>query len=502
MSVPRDGKIVLVARSNSKYVSQPRDEPAGDEKQPQSSEERDLEDVDLDNEFQFEGIDGKSDSEDVELILSAEKPTTKPSGPSPLSHSILLDSFKLEKRIRIGRAVLAKSPYFEQRFASCGNLESMKIKLPRFATVESMICAIEFLATGKVFVEKRFFFELLAVAHWLKLDKLISLCATRIATSLSYRNIIIACHFAYRCGLNELLAECYRWILIHIVEAGVLPELLNQHIQSNAQGPPPVTLPLSQAALQYGRYFVPLDAFSPLLEASSSFNLRYSMPIQEHFFGTVRRDRSGPSHTYRLFANGSEEPILAARRLEAIGEYVISSHRDDVNLHDRNYVGAVRSNLTGTEFLIFDDGVSTDVDPAVFPLRPRQQKGMIIYERNILGNQPRSFQIVLPKAGVEENLNISGDYYQNDLSRLMVLKNKPPVWNQEIEAYTLDFMSYVKLPSKKNFQLVTEDNLDKLYLMFGKIERDVFHIDFINPITILQAFAIALSSLDRKLIVT
>ncbi len=55
-----------------------------------------------------------------------------------------------------------------------------------------------------------------------------------------------------------------------------------------------------------------------------------------------------------------------------------------------------------------------------------------------------------------------------------VLRNKPPVWNDDIEAYTLDFMSYVKLPSKKNFQLINENNMDKLYFMFGKVENDVY----------------------------
>jgi hypothetical protein len=38
--------------------------------------------------------------------------------------------------------------------------------------------------------------------------------------------------------------------------------------------------------------------------------------------------------------------------------------------------------------------------------------------------------------------------------------------------------------------------------MFGKVDRDVFHIDFSAPISPLQAFAIALSSLDRKRLVT
>lgn len=99
--------------------------------------------------------------------------------------------------------------------------------------------------------------------------------------------------------------------------------------------------------------------------------------------------------------------------------------------------------------------------------------------------------------------DIAEAFYAGDTSKLMVLKNKAPVWNPVIGAYTLDFQTHVKLPSKKNFQLVdASDASESLRLMFGKIERDVFHLDFNSPITPLQAFAIALSSLDRKRLVT
>ena len=102
-----------------------------------------------------------------------------------------------------------------------------------------------------------------------------------------------------------------------------------------------------------------------------------------------------------------------------------------------------------------------------------------------------------------DDFAVDAAFYAGDTTRLMVLKNKPPVWNAAIGAYTLDFQTHVKLPSKKNFQLVDEkDETEALRLMFGKVERDVFHLDFNSPITPLQAFAIALSSLDRKRLVT
>ena len=55
------------------------------------------------------------------------------------------------------------------------------------------------------------------------------------------------------------------------------------------------------------------------------------------------------------------------------------------------------SNLTGTQFIIYDSGVMQVTDSSIFPAHNRLQKGMIVYERNLLGSQPRSFQIVIPR---------------------------------------------------------------------------------------------------------
>ena len=133
--------------------------------------------------------------------------------------------------------------------------QSIHMKLPRFGTVEAMMCALEFLATGKVFVEKRYFFELLVVAQWLQVEKLIVLCSQRISSSLSLKTIIPACHFAFRCNFSDLLMECYRWLLVYFIEPGNFSLLLTDYF---SKFPP---LPYNEIALTYGFYSVPLSAF-------------------------------------------------------------------------------------------------------------------------------------------------------------------------------------------------------------------------------------------------
>ncbi len=74
-------------------------------------------------------------------------------------------------------------------------------------------------------------------------------------------------------------------------------------------------------------------------------------------------------------------------------------------------------------------------------------------------------------------------------------------------AYTLDFQGRVREASVKNFQLVSWDhNSDRcggeLLLQFGKMDEDVYALDFTYPFNVEVAFAVALASIDTKLCYT
>ena len=42
--------------------------------------------------------------------------------------------------------------------------------------------------------------------------------------------------------------------------------------------------------------------------------------------------------------------------------------------------------------------------------------------------------------------------------KMKVLVTKKPRWNADLDAWTMDFKGRVKLASKKNFQLIVEDD--------------------------------------------
>ena len=78
--------------------------------------------------------------------------------------------------------------------------------------------------------------------------------------------------------------------------------------------------------------------------------------------------------------------------------------------------------------------------------------------------------------------------------------NNPPKWSDEHEAFVLDFYNRVECPSVKNFQLIEHnDEGFNVLLQFGKIDDNVYNLDYQYPFSLVQAFAIALSSCDGKL---
>lgn len=182
------------------------------------------------------------------------------------------------------------------------------------------------------------------------------------------------------------------------------------------------------------------------------------------------------------------------------------------------------------------------------------ENGAITYTANLLGNRPRIMDVCIPKLledgrvtdewsgerreGVAangagsgntmleqfktiqqglENLedvaapnennndgnatddNGGGANADGDEHGLMILQNRPPWWNIELGAFVLNFGGRVKVASVKNFQLCERNDRDHI-MQFGRIEgRHAFTMDFQHPLTPMQAFAIAISSLQSKI---
>ena len=54
------------------------------------------------------------------------------------------------------------------------------------------------------------------------------------------------------------------------------------------------------------------------------------------------------------------------------------------------------------------------------------------------------------------------------------LKTRKPIWSDDLEAWTMDFHGRVKLASKKNFLLVSENAPTDVLMLFGKVAKSLF----------------------------
>ena len=181
-----------------------------------------------------------------------------------------------------------------------------------------------------------------------------------------------------------------------------------------------------------------------------------------------------------------------------------------------------------------------------------EEDGAITYTANLLGSRPRIMDVCIPKISMEgsagsewkkylENCDDtdgtspnrmlnrfkqlqqrleneeqgnptnngeersptheSGEgYTPPDDFGLLVLQNRPPWWNIELGSFVLNFGGRVSVASVKNFQLCDPNDQDYIMLQFGRIQgRHSFTMDFQYPLTAVQAFAIAISSLQSKI---
>lgn len=213
------------------------------------------------------------------------------------------------------------------------------------------------------------------------------------------------------------------------------------------------------------------------------------------------------------------EFLLSARKRKKSksSNYVISLDEEDLARQSGNYFGKLRSNFVGSEFTIYDKGAKPGekhFGEGSAQIPERTELGAVTYEYNVLGTRgPRKMSAAIPRVDPESGqravfrpIDAKGTEGVLDTAKkgmkedLIVLKNKSPKWNEQMQAYCLNFAGRVTHASVKNFQLVDEDDeREDVLLQFGKVGKDVFTMDYAYPMSALQAFAICLTSFDNKL---
>eukprot|EP00842_Homolaphlyctis_polyrhiza_P004096 jgi/Hompol1/4688/HPOL_003811-RA len=235
---------------------------------------------------------------------------------------------------------------------------------------------------------------------------------------------------------------------------------------------------------------------------------------------------SSANHTYELFIEepGSLHitPILFARRLrsQTTSCYIITLfNARDRGMRDRAIL-KVKSNFLGTGFSIYEgseadaaagnNGALRNSAEKRDSAKRRREYGAVMYEQNFLGHKgPRKMTVILPPVrkdgipveirSIEDRDSMMEKLRQGNDRDLLVMHNKTPQWNEETQSFVLNFNGRVTLSSVKNFQLVHDHDLEYIALQFGRISEDTFTLDVQYPFSLVQAFAITLTSFDAKL---
>ncbi|XP_025926344.1 tubby protein homolog isoform X4 [Apteryx rowi] len=234
----------------------------------------------------------------------------------------------------------------------------------------------------------------------------------------------------------------------------------------------------------------------------------------------ITRDKKGMDRgmypTYYLHLereHGKKVFLLAGRKRKKskTSNYLISIDPTDLSRGGESFIGKLRSNLMGTKFTVYDNGVNPMKTTASLEANIlRQELAAICYETNVLGFKgPRKMSVIIPGMNMDhervsirprnEHETLLARWQNKNTESVIELHNKTPVWNDDTQSYVLNFHGRVTQASVKNFQIIHDNDPDYIVMQFGRVAEDVFTMDYNYPMCALQAFAIALSSFDSKL---
>ncbi|XP_075423142.1 tubby protein homolog isoform X6 [Ascaphus truei] len=234
----------------------------------------------------------------------------------------------------------------------------------------------------------------------------------------------------------------------------------------------------------------------------------------------ITRDKKGmdrgmyPTYYLHLEREDGKKVFLLAgrkRKKSKTSNYLISIDPTDLSRGGESFIGKLRSNLMGTKFTVYDNGLNPGkTSSSLEASNLRQELAAICYETNVLGFKgPRKMSVIIPGMNMDhervsirprnEHETLLSRWQNKNTESVIELHNKTPVWNDDTQSYVLNFHGRVTQASVKNFQIIHDNDPDYIVMQFGRVAEDVFTMDYNYPMCALQAFAIALSSFDSKL---
>ena len=223
-----------------------------------------------------------------------------------------------------------------------------------------------------------------------------------------------------------------------------------------------------------------------------------------------------PSYSLRL--QDSNRFLLAARKRKKTknAQFVISLDPEETKRNSDAYFAKLKGDMMGTQYLLTqtNEGGSRALGSTASKKQALKELLLVSFKSSSAlksnAGGPRSMRVAFTDPSRQDLPSSFTDlvsrYYatKNKTGRVdppvVVFRNRQPVWDNRLGAYTLDFKGRVKKASVKNFQLETAEgeSTGSINLQFGKNGDNEFALDFKYPFSTIQAFAVALSSIDGR----
>lgn len=329
-------------------------------------------------------------------------------------------------------------------------------------------------------------FTLFMWATVLELSSLVEACREVILNTIDATTVALTLAAAHATNDEGLLHRCY-WCLRGAMcgVGGVPPSWLDGKSPSR----------LVRGTLSYkASCQTPLCVLASVMSADLALKReKWLTPKDSYTLCQVHRlkDPSGSyPHTYEMRLDHTNEIVMTAIREDeqsACRIFERSAAGTNRSEHCEEFLGAVVPNFWGTLFSLYDSGADLNTlirrvpEAKDLPLRERTTLCKIGYETNILGDCPRKITVDFERGSTRYHM-----------------ENVAPRWDKKLNSYALPFFGRVKKASAKNFQLVVDNDPNTIFLMFGKISKDVFCLDYRGPLAPLDAMAIAIAALAKK----
>lgn len=221
----------------------------------------------------------------------------------------------------------------------------------------------------------------------------------------------------------------------------------------------------------------------------------------------VRRRQYDMSVSFSIYLSNNVDGSHNNSSLTAAAAAGTSNNNNNNSIQ----VARLEKNYMGSQYTMYDTSGENPVElgavqyAATFGKSPRQMRVALplvaeVPEVDNSADSAPSWQVQPWLASHKED-TILAQVESPDPAKALHLINKPPVWIESLEAYCLDFGGRVAAASVKNFLLSHPDDMDKTLMLFGRTQdRQVYSMDYSHPFTPVQAFAIALSSMDSHLV--